>query len=91
MPTEHIHKGHRARLRERFLRDGLSSLTDREALELLLTYAIPRRDVDEEAAARLDCIDQLAKSFASDGRVCEMAFHAAGELIFGELREQIRK
>ncbi len=34
--------GHRARLRQKFL-DG--QLTDTEILELLLTYAIPRRDV----------------------------------------------
>lgn len=37
--------GHRARLRRRFLDNGLGALHDHEALELLLTYAIPRRDV----------------------------------------------
>lgn len=36
--------GHRRRLRERFLRAGIRGFTDREALELLLTFAIPRRD-----------------------------------------------
>ena len=66
MPTENIHKGHRARLRERFLRDGLSSLTDREALELLLTYAIPRRDVDQEAAALLSRFGSFAGVLDAD-------------------------
>lgn len=37
--------GHRARLRRRFLDHGLGTLHDHEALELLLTFAIPRRDV----------------------------------------------
>ena len=39
------HTGHRDRLRERFLKDGnMTGFAPHEALELLLTYAIPRRD-----------------------------------------------
>lgn len=38
-------KGHRKRLKERFRLHGLSSLHDYEALELLLFYAVPRKDV----------------------------------------------
>jgi DNA repair protein RadC len=37
--------GHRGRLRERFIKSGLEGFHDYEAVELLLTYAIPRRDV----------------------------------------------
>jgi DNA repair protein RadC len=37
--------GHRNRLRERFRKTGLEAFQDYEALELLLAYAIPRRDV----------------------------------------------
>ncbi len=37
-------EGHRKRLRDRFLKAGIKGFTDREALELLLTYAIPRTD-----------------------------------------------
>ncbi len=37
--------GHRKRLRERFKKAGLSSFQDYETVELLLTLAIPRRDV----------------------------------------------
>ncbi len=36
--------GHRARLLERFSRNGLKSLHDHEIVELLLTFSIPRRD-----------------------------------------------
>jgi DNA repair protein RadC len=37
--------GHRKRLRERFKKTGLASFQDYEAVELLLTMAIPRKDV----------------------------------------------
>ncbi|MBN1573059.1 MAG: DNA repair protein RadC [Deltaproteobacteria bacterium] len=36
--------GHRKRLRDRFLKAGPESLSDYEIIELLLTFAIPRRD-----------------------------------------------
>ena len=39
------HIGHRQRLKERFSRQGLNGWHDYEVLELLLGYAIPRRDV----------------------------------------------
>lgn len=41
--------GHRKRLRERFLRSGLNSLHDYEAVEFLLSLAIPRKDVKPQA------------------------------------------
>lgn len=44
-----IHDGHREKLRRRFLDGGLDSFADHEALELLLFYAIPRRDTNELA------------------------------------------
>ncbi|MDP3040688.1 MAG: DNA repair protein RadC [Deltaproteobacteria bacterium] len=37
--------GHRKRLRERFRKNGTEGMHDYEVLELLLTYAIPRKDV----------------------------------------------
>ena len=36
--------GHRRRLRGRFLKSGAESLSDYEIIELLLTFAIPRKD-----------------------------------------------
>ncbi|MBQ7303526.1 MAG: DNA repair protein RadC [Alphaproteobacteria bacterium] len=41
--------GHRMRLKERFLKDEGKTMPDYEILELLLTLAIPRRDVKEKA------------------------------------------
>lgn len=52
MPEQSIEAGHRQRLRDRFLADA-DSLRDVEKLELLLTYAIPRRDVAPLAEAIL--------------------------------------
>ena len=47
------HDGHRERLRQRFRRAGLEAFAPHEILELLLTYAIPRRDVKPIAYALL--------------------------------------
>lgn len=41
------HLGHRQRIKERYHANGFESLDDKDLLELLLTYAIPRRDVYE--------------------------------------------
>lgn len=43
--TEEDVKGHRERLRRRFINNGIDGLHDYEAVELLLTFVIPRRDV----------------------------------------------
>lgn len=39
------HEGHRQRLKQIYLEHGLTALDDKEVIELLLTYAVPRRDV----------------------------------------------
>ena len=41
-----IHDGHREKMRKRFCETGLEGFADHEALELLLYYAIPRRDTN---------------------------------------------
>lgn len=48
------HKGHRDRLRKKFLTHGLDVLQDHEVLELLLFYAIPRMDTNETARMLLE-------------------------------------
>lgn len=40
------HKGHRERIRDRFCSEGLGSFSEKQVLELLLTYAIPRCDTE---------------------------------------------
>lgn len=51
---------HRKRLREKFQKAGAEGLHDYELLELLLTYALPRKDVKPIAKALLDRFDGLA-------------------------------
>lgn len=54
-----VHDGHRERLKERFIDHGLDSFNDVNALELLLFYAIPRRDTNEIAHRLLDHFETL--------------------------------
>jgi DNA repair protein RadC len=55
-------EGHRRRLRERFAKSGLAGFHDHEILELLLTYAIPRRDVKTIAK---DLLSEFGNNIAS--------------------------
>ena len=58
------HDGHRDRLRKRFLAHGLDVLQDHEVLELLLFYALPRKDTN-------DLSRRLLKHFGSISAVLE--------------------
>ena len=55
-----IHDGHREKMRRRFLETGLEGFADHEALELLLYYAIPRRDTNPIAHALMERYDSLS-------------------------------
>ena len=44
-----LHHGHRERMRDKYLRHGYEHFADHELLELILFYAIPRRDTNEIA------------------------------------------
>ena len=57
------HDGHRARMKARFVRCGLDNFDDHSVLELLLFYAVPRRDVNELAHALLDHFGTLDAVF----------------------------
>lgn len=56
-----LHQGHRARLRARFLEQGLDGFYDHQILELLLFYAIPRKDTNELAHRLLNEFGSLNK------------------------------
>lgn len=57
---KNLHAGHRSRVRQRFLKGGLNSFQDHEVLELLLFYAVPRRDVNEMAHMLMDRFGSLS-------------------------------
>ena len=44
-----LHHGHRERLRKRFMQYGGADFSDHELLEMLLFYAIPRKNTNELA------------------------------------------
>ena len=60
-----VHEGHRARLRQSFLEHGLQSMNDINALELLLFYALPRRDTNETAHLLLERFGSLDGVFSA--------------------------
>ena len=54
-----VHDGHRERMRERFLEYGLENFNDLNALELLLHYAIPRKDTNALSHSLIDRFGSL--------------------------------
>ena len=56
-----IHDGHRQRLRERYLREGLDNFEQHQVLELLLFYCVPRRNTNDIAHALLDRFGSVAQ------------------------------
>lgn len=61
MKNPSVHKGHRERLKTRFLESGLDTFTDVQALELLLFYAIPQRDTNPIAHDLLEHFGSLSQ------------------------------
>ena len=55
-----IHDGHREKMRQRFRTTGLEGFAAHEALELLLYFAIPRRDTNPIAHALLERYGSLS-------------------------------
>jgi DNA repair protein RadC len=55
-------EGHRQRLRDRFNASGIGAFEDHEVLELLLTYAVPRKDVKPIARALLERFGSLSNA-----------------------------
>ncbi len=73
-----VHDGHRERMKSSFKKNGLDSMNDVNALELLLFYAIPRRDTNVIAHALLGHFGSLSRVFnASIQELC--AVEGVGE------------
>ena len=69
----HKGKGHRQRLKERFLASGLSGFADYEVIELLLTLATPRKDCKDAAKAALKRFQTFQNVFESSTQeLCEV-------------------
>ena len=57
------HGGHRNRLRERYIKDGLDGFEEHNILEMLLFYTIPQKDTNELAHSLLDRFGHLEGVF----------------------------
>ena len=79
---ENIHQGHREKMRQRFLKSGLESFADHEALELLLYYAIPQGDVNGLA-------HELVERFGSLAGVLDAAPEELEKVTLGGLRRAV--
>lgn len=60
MQSDSPHKGHRDRMRKRFLLNDFDGFETHEALELLLYYAVPRKDTNRLAHNLLERFGSLS-------------------------------
>ncbi len=63
-----MHEGHRDRVRNRFLNEGLDNFDNHQVLELLLFYAIPQKDTNQLAHELIDRYGSLSAVFEADPR-----------------------
>ena len=61
-----MHEGHRERMRNRYLKSGLSGLAPHEVLELLLFYTQPRVDTNETAHNLIDTFGSFSGVLDAD-------------------------
>ena len=64
--TKNNAKGHRERVRKKFLENGFNGLEDYEVLELLLSYVIPRKDTKAIAKELIKKFKTLANVLKAD-------------------------
>jgi len=79
--AKNIHAGHRERVRERFMEEGLDGFKDHEILELLLYYCVRRRDTNALAHRRLKeygTLHDLLEAHPRDiARRCKVSLNTA--------------
>jgi len=89
---EKRNKGHRQRLRDRFANSEESSRSEEALLELLLTYAIPQRDVQPLAKRLLAELGGLSGVLnASTGTLCEFEGIKENSAVLLKLVDWIRQ
>jgi len=79
--NRNLHQGHRARVKERYILNGLDSFADHQVLELLLFYCYPRQDTNEIAHRMLNEFGSFYNLLEADpreiSRRCGVSVHAA--------------
>lgn len=81
-----VHSGHRGRVKERFLKEGLDNFEQHQVLEMLLFFGIPMKDTNEMAHQLLETFGSLYKvmeaSYEDIRRVPGMTDNAAVLICF---------
>ena len=87
-----LHQGHRERMRERLLSSGGSSLADHELLEMLLFYALPRRDTNDTAHRLIEEFGSLCGVLEGDrSRLLSVEGVGDGAAVFMELLGELSR
>ena len=67
-------QGHRSRVKQRFLREGIDTFADYEIFELLLFFAVPRRDTKDMAHALMRKFSDFHTALtASEEELCQVS------------------
>lgn len=61
--SENLHQGHREKMKQRFIEEGLTAFADHQVLEMVLFYTIPRKDTNEMAHRLLEKFGTLESLF----------------------------
>jgi len=73
MNVKNAHEGHREKLKRRFYHEGLENFEDHNVLELILFFAIPRKDTNDIAHALLDRFGSFSRVLEADVKeLCEV-------------------
>jgi len=71
MSAANIHKGHRNRMKQRYMEEGLDNFSDHEIIELLLFYSIPQHDTNALAHRMIKEFGTLHDLLEADPRDIE--------------------
>lgn len=78
-----VHEGHRDRVRQRYLEEGLDGFQEHEVLEMLLFYCLSRKDTNELAHRLLEEFGNLqAVLAATPGQLASVAGIGQGTAVF---------
>lgn len=71
MSEANVHAGHRGRIKERYMDEGLDNFSDHEVIELLLFYSIPQRNTNTIAHRMIKEFGTLHDLLEADPRDIE--------------------
>ena len=92
MENESIHAKHRKRLRERYIKEGIDNFEAHQILELMLFYAIPRKDTNELAHRLLNRFGSLTAVFEAPVKeLMQVEGIGNGAAIFLNMISQIKR